>query len=143
MREIYTVWIDNGESSFDILTSNEEMENKFQNSEQETSHEICVIIENYNNMVDIFLKILPDRHYLSSWPPPNPGYFVDPITRPEFVGNYMNFYKKCIRIRPKMGCSKLIIAIVTNKFIRSEECNKLIKHSKRVLFYSSTYSKSL
>ena len=57
MREIYTVGIDYGESSFDILISNEEMENKFQNSEQETSHEICVIIENYKKMVDIFKKI--------------------------------------------------------------------------------------
>jgi hypothetical protein len=101
----------------------------FNQSKSISNHEVCVILENHSRMSEDFLIILSDHHLISTWP-----------TRLDFAFNHATnpklseIFKDCYHslIHKKIECSKVIVAFVTNKFIQSTECTKLIGYSKEL-----------
>ena len=86
-------------------------------------NEICVIVENSNDLMLKWFIINLYNEDLNIWPKRIQG-------EDEYVIYDVNSYKKSIKIN--IEYSKVIIAFITNKFCKSELCIDCMDHSRRL-----------
>ena len=101
-------------------------------SSHEDSTNICLLINDYNMIVEDFLQILNTVCKHTVYPESrNLRYH---LYRKDFFNdhddNFMIEYEK--HVRPSIKASKVIIAVVTNEFINSGKCAEMLKYTRKL-----------
>jgi hypothetical protein len=96
------------------------------------SYDVCLIINNYDSIVDELLQVLTSIMKLKVFPAfrdvRNRSYGFEEFN--ELSEFFHNIYENNVKASIKE--SKIVVAVVTNKFIKSDKCADLLKYTRRI-----------
>ena len=99
---------------------------------QADSYDVCLILNEYDSIVDELLQVLTSVLKIKVFPGSreirNRSYDFEGFNEMNrlFNQNYQNSIKGSIKE------SKIVVAVVTNKFTKSEKCAELLKYARRI-----------